>query len=122
MLGAALIATGCISTPDGKSQAGVPFVKDKIEGRYERSADQVYAAGKKVMEFNGVLLNETVVHGTNTVRVIEGKVNQRNVWIRVEQIDPKVSSVVVQARTKYGGRDLELVHELEKQVALELAK
>jgi hypothetical protein len=39
----------------------------------------------------------------------------------VEQIDPQISQVDVQARTKMGGVDIDLVHELEKDIALELA-
>jgi len=71
------------------------------------------------------LLSESTLHGgTNTAGVLalEGKVNQRNVWISVEQIDSKVSAVIVQARTKAGGKDIELCHDLEKQVALKLVR
>jgi len=56
------------------------------------------------------------------VKTCEGKVNQRSVWVRVEQIDPKISSVRVQTRTKGGGTDADLAHELEKQIALKLVK
>jgi hypothetical protein len=49
-----------------------------------------------------------------------GKVNQRNVWIRVEPVDPKVTEVTVEARTRAGLRDQDLVHELEKEIALQL--
>ena len=45
----------------------------------------------------------------------------RKLFIRVEQIDPKVSQVDVEARTKTGRVDIDLVHELEKDIALELA-
>jgi len=122
-LGAAVVLTGCYSTPDGKKHAGVPIIKDQIEGRYERSADQVLEAAKEVIKFNGTLVSESTLHGgTNLVRSLEGKVNQRSVWVRVEQLDPKVTSVVVQVRTKGGGRDFELNHELEKQIALKLAR
>jgi hypothetical protein len=44
------------------------------------------------------------------------------VFIKVEQIDPKISQVDVEARTKYGRVDIDLVHELEKEIALELTK
>ena len=56
-------------------------------------------------------------------RAIEGKVNERTVWIRVEQEpDPKITSVTVQARTKWGGSDIELVHQLSKEIYAKLAK
>jgi len=123
-LGIVLVATGCIGTVDGRSTPGVPFAKDKFEGKYERSVDQVFAAAKQVITDNGVLVSESVLHGlTNDVRTAVGKVNQRSVWIRVEGIDPRpVTAVTVQARTPGGIRDLELVHELEKQIALKLVK
>jgi len=69
------------------------------------------------------LTRESTIHtATNGVLALEGRVNQRNVWISVEQIDPKVSSVIVQARTKGGGSDIELCHELEKRIALKLTR
>jgi len=121
LLGAALCGAGCVGTVDGRHRAGVPFVKDKMEGRYERPPEQVFAAAREVLKFNGTILREsTVLGGTNTVRVLEGKVNQRSVWVRVEPVDAKVTSVVVQVRTQSGGKDTELTHELEKQIALHL--
>ncbi len=123
LLGAAVLISGCVSSLDGRKHAGVPFIKDQMEGRYERPADQAYAAAVKVIKFNGALIKEGMVHGeTNLVRTIEGKINQRSVWVRVEPVDAKVCSVIVQARTRGGGKDLELVHEIEKQIALELAR
>lgn len=120
--GLVVVTAGCVGTVNGNKTAAVPWVKDRIEGRYERPAAQVYDAAKAVLTVNGTLLNETTIHGTNTVFALEGRVNQRSVWISVTQVDPKVSSVVVQARTKGGGTDIELVHELEKQIALKLVR
>jgi hypothetical protein len=54
------------------------------------------------------------------VKTVTGKINQRSVWIRVEQLEPKVTGVTVQARTQGGGSDLNLAHEVEKQIALKL--
>ena len=120
-VGVIVVATGCVSTVNDRHRAGVPFIRDRVEGRYERSAEQVYEAAKQVISFNGALTSESsLLTSTNSVRVLEGKVNQRTVWVRVEPIDAKVSSVVVQARTKAGGSDLGLVHELDKQIALRL--
>jgi len=120
LLGAAVLVAGCHSSLDGRKHAGVPFVRDRVEGRYERPADQVYAAAIQVIKFNGTLVNENTMHGTNLVRVAEGKVNQRSVWVQVEPIDPKVTWVVVQTRTPGGGKDIDLAHEIEKQIALQL--
>ena len=117
------LATGCISTVSGRKAAAVPFVKDTIEGRYQRPAEEVFTAAKDVIIANGTLINEGILHAeTNMVKTCEGKVNQRSVWIRVEQIDPKISSVQVQTRTKGGGTDVDLAHDLEKQIALKLVK
>ena len=115
--------TGCTSTVSGTSTMAVPFTKDKVEGRYQRSVDQVYQASVAVIQNNGVLVTEYIPHDTtNTVRSLYGRVNQKNVWMRVEEIDPQVTQVTVQARSKMGGSDVDLAHELEKEVALQLAR
>jgi len=121
--GAVLLVAGCVPTVTGRSTMGVPFVKDAVEGHYERPLDQVYEAAKDVVKFNGTLINESILHTeTNTVKTVEGKVNQRTVWVRVEPMDPKVTGVAVQTRTKGGGTDIDLAHEIEKQIALKLVK
>jgi len=43
------------------------------------------------------------------------------VWIRVEAIDPQITQVTVQARTSVGG-DSQEAHELDKEIALQLAR
>jgi hypothetical protein len=121
MLGAGLLAAGCVNTVNDRSTAGMPFTKDRVEGRYPRTLDQVFQAAKEVVKKTGVLVNESVLYGqTNTVKTIEAKVNQRSVWIRVEPVDPKITSIIVQARTAGGNSDIDTAHELEKQVALQL--
>ena len=120
--GFAVVAAGCVGTVSGHKTAAVPFVTDRIEGRYERSPAQVYEAAKAVLTFNGTMLSESTIHGTNSVLALEGKVNQRSVWISVQPVDPKITSVIVQARTKGGGTDMMLCHELEKQIALKLPR
>jgi hypothetical protein len=123
LTGMVLVGAGCISTVDDRKTAGVPFIKDRVEGRYERSVDQVAAAAKQVVTSNGVLVNETVLYNqTNAVKTVEGKVNQRTVWVRIESMDPKVTAVTVQTRTPGGGSDIDLAHEIEKQIALKLVQ
>jgi hypothetical protein len=118
-----IAATGCISTVSGTHTAAVPFVKDRVAGRYERTVDQVYQASVQVIQNNGVLVTEYIPHDTtNTVRSLQGRVNQGDVWIRVEGVDPKITEVTVQARTRAGGGALEVAHELEKEIALQLAR
>jgi hypothetical protein len=121
LAGAALVVAGCVSTVNERTTPGMPFVKDKIQGRYERPVDQIFAAAKDVVRENGVLINESTIYNeTNAVKTVEGKVNQRNVWIRVQAVDPKYTDVTVQTRTPGGGSDIDLAAELEKQIALKL--
>lgn len=115
-----LAGAGCVSTVNERTTGGVPFVKDKVQGRYERSVDQIFTAAKEVIKENGLLINESTLYRTNEVRTVEGKVNQRSVWVRVEAVEPKVTEVTVQTRTPGGGADIGLAHELEKQIALKL--
>ena len=117
----AVLAAGCVGTVNDRKAAAVPFVKDKIEGRYERTVQEVYDAAVTVLGQNGTLQNEVKLHQNDAVaRAIEGRVNQRRVWIRVEPVDETITSVVVQARTSAGGTDMNLAYELEKQIALKL--
>ena len=117
----AILAAGCVKTVNDESTAGVPFVKDKIEGRYERTVQDVFDASVKVLKFNGTVERESTLFENNiTARTVEGRVNQRRIWIRVEPVDAKVTSVVVQARTSGGGTDMNLAYDLEKQIALQL--
>ena len=117
----ARLAAGCVSTVNDRHGGGA-FVKDQFESRYERTPDQVYAAAVEVIKSNGTVLRETVINpGTNQAKTIEAKVNGSNVWVRVEAVDPKVTSVTVQVRTKGGGTDLELTQELQNQIAVKLA-
>lgn len=122
-LAAALVATGCVQTVSGTHTFATVPGKDTMGGRYQRSIDQVYSAALTVIQQNGVLLTEYIPHDTtNAVRSLEGRVNEQDVWIRVQAIDPQVTAVDVEARTKWGGRDLDLAHELEKEIALQLAR
>jgi Protein of unknown function (DUF3568) len=123
-IGLAIVATtGCISTVSGTKTAAVPLEKDRVEGRYQRTVDQVYQAAVQVVQNNGVIVTEFIPHDSvNTIRSLQGKVGQRDIWMRVESVDPKITSVIVQARTKWGNRDLDLAHELEKEIALQLAR
>jgi len=117
-----LAVVGCVSTVSDTHTFATTWTKDSVAGRYARNVDQVYTAAKQVIQNNGVMVTEYIPHDvTNNVRSVEGRVNDRKVWIRVEAIDPKTTQVDVQARTKWGVTDLDLVHELEKEIALQLA-
>jgi len=123
LVGIAMIATGCVSTVTDTNTAAVPLQRDRVEGRYQRTVDQVYQASVQVIQRNGVLITEFIPHDTtNTVRSLQGKANQCDVWLRVESVDPQVTQVTVQARTKWGASNVDLAHELEKEIALQLSR
>lgn len=107
--------TGCYKTQEGSYRAGVPFSKDTMEGRYERPATQVLVAARETLQFNGALTGENTSTG-----VLTGKVNDRTVYIKVDEVEPRVSRIRVQARRGNGRGDLNLAAELDKQVALRL--
>lgn len=118
-----VLAAGCVRTVNDRKTAAMPFVKDKVEARYERPVAQVHDAAKQVIQFNGTLLRDSSLLGnSNTTFAVEGKVNQRTVWVRVEAIEPRLTLVQVQARTGAGLTDIDLVHEIDKQIALRLTR
>jgi hypothetical protein len=110
----AVLFSGCVSTSDGGSVAGNPFVKDTITSRYERPVQQLADATTVVLKRNGKLLVDNVINNT-----FQAKVNQHDVWVRVSDVDGKLTQVTVQARGPVGG-DVELAAELSKQIALQL--
>jgi hypothetical protein len=116
LLIAVLIATpGCYRTLDNRSRAGMPFSKDKINGQYERSLNQVQAAARKVIQYNGQLVSDDVVN-----HVLIGKIETRTVYVQLTELEPSLTGVTVQARTKGGAPDVDLAAEIDKQIALNL--
>ena len=115
------MAAGCVDTVSGGKAGGIPLVRDTMDGRYPRSVDEVFNASKAVVAEMGVLNNEGILHSeTNLTKYVEGRINERRVWVRVEAIEPKVTSVTVQTRTSGGGGDIYLAHQIEKNIALKL--
>jgi len=122
LVGMAIITGGCVKTVSDTHAPAVWFGKDRVPARYERSIDQVYQAAFKVIGNNGVVVTEYIPHDTNNgVRSLLGKVDQCDVWVRVaSEDDPKITSVVVEARTKWGNSNIELASQLQTQIALQL--
>ena len=121
----ALTAVGCISTVSGNRTGTFWFNSDRVEARYERPIDQVFTAAKSVLAHNGTLTLDGSASGqTNAVRVLEGQVKQHPVWIRVEGLDARLTEIKVQARTSknMGVADLDLAHEIDKEIALQLTR
>lgn len=110
-----VVQTGCVNTVDNRSRWGVPFKKDKIVSLYERSTTEVFRSAKEVLSENGTLRREDTIN-----LILEAKVNNRIVYMRVEEHDASVTRITTQVRTKGGGADIDLASELDKQVALKL--
>jgi hypothetical protein len=108
--------TGCQTTPEGKNRAGIPFMKDTIESRYQRPVAQIFAAARQVLELNGTLTGENTITST-----LEAKIDNRSVIVKVDEVEPGVSRVQVEARKKGGAADIDLAAEIDKQIALKLA-
>jgi len=125
-LAAAVLVTGCVNTVTGGKTAGVPFIKDTIEARYEKPAEPVFQAARAVIAENGMLINEGTLYGQtnalgNMVRTLKGKVNERMVYVRVEALDSKITGTAVQTRTSAGVSDIDLAAQIDKQIAIKLA-
>jgi len=119
----AVMTAGCITTVSDTKVVGNPMGRDSVGGVYPRPVDEVYRAAVQVINNDGKLLTEYIPHDTtNTVRAFMGQVNQDKVWVRVEAVDPQTSQISVEARTKWGNQNLDLAHELDKEVALQLAR
>lgn len=106
---------GCYHDTDGRSHMGKPFSKDRLESRYERPVDQVFGAAKEVLGFNGTLVAENTI-----AKTLEAKVDNNRVWVKVEEVEPNISRVYVQARKNSGGGNIDLASEIDKQIALQL--
>ncbi len=118
---AVLSGAGCYKTKEGRYRAGMPFSKDTIESRYERPVDQVYQAAKATLEYNGALTAEgSTASGDTAARTLTGKVNNRSLWVQVDEVEPRITRVQVQARKGVGRGDVDLAAEIDKQIALRL--
>jgi hypothetical protein len=108
-------AVGCVSTVDNRNLAGNPIGRDKLIRVYERPVLQCWTAAKDVLSVNGTIIHEDVMQSTLTAHV-----DTRTVLVKTESIDPKVTRVTLQVRTKFRNPDLDLAGELDKQIALRL--
>ena len=113
---ATLGLAGCVETIDGRHRAGVPLTRDRVEGRYDRTPAELWTAAKDVLKHQGTLLGEDTLKN-----VLEASVDERRVWVRIEEFDTKTSRILVQARTKGGGADMEMAAFIDKQIAVRLA-
>lgn len=121
LLAALLGAVGCVNTVTKNEQGMKPSYKDRLDANYAKPIDQVFEASKRaVTSFGNVTKEGSVMTGTNQVRVVEGSINERLIYIRLEQVKPKQTAAVVQVRTKLGGTDLKTAKEVVDRIAVEL--
>lgn len=125
LLAGAVIITlaGCVNTVTDQKTAGVKLSPDQLENRYEVTLSQAYDASKRALAGFGMVARESnLLTSSNQVRTLEGTANGRDVWVRVEALDVRLTSVKVQARSTWAGSDVQTAHDLATRIALELAK
>lgn len=112
----ALFLNSCVGTVDGRHKAGMPFQKDRAEGRYARPTADLWVAAKDVLKYHGTINSEDISRQS-----LQGNVDERHIWITVSAVDASVSQVIVQARSKGGFADYGMAVYLEKEIAVRLA-
>ena len=114
---AAIGLSGCVETLDNRHRATWnPVAKDRVEGRYDRTPAEIWAATKDVMKHQGMLVSEDTLKN-----VLEASVDERTVWVKIDEFDTKTTRVLVQAHTKGGLPDLEMAGFIKEQIAIRLA-
>jgi len=109
------LTVGCYNSVDGRTRTGKPFVKDRIESRYERPLDQIFEAAREVLAFNGTLTGENRIANS-----LEARIDNNTVWVKLDDVEPNICRVMVQARKSGGGGNVALASEIDKQIALQL--
>ena len=121
LLGVTLSLVGCVAKVTDEKPGLKPAYKDRVETRYQKNVDQVFEASKRALNsYGNVTRASNVLAGTNDVRTVEGFINGQGVYIRLEKVDPKTTSAVIQVRTKLGGTDLHTASEMVRAIAVQL--
>ncbi|HKS36117.1 MAG TPA: hypothetical protein VJW76_02935 [Verrucomicrobiae bacterium] len=110
-----LVGVGCYTAGDGGLKVGVPFGKDTIVSRYERPYDQVKRATIAVLKRNGTLTSDDLVK-----KVLAARIDTHTIWVQLDDSEPRIVKVSVQARTNGGGPDVDMASEIDKQIYGEL--
>ena len=122
ILGGLVVVAGCVGTVNDRHAFALSPGQDTFESRYRRPVNLVYDAAVDVVKSNGTISRETTISpGTNEVKAIEAQISERKVWVRVQAVDPEITSVKVQVRTGGGGKDLNLTQQLQNQIGIKLA-
>ena len=108
--------TGCTQTVSGSRKATIPLAKNTIQSRYNRPVAEIFTAARNVLSHYGTLTGENTINSS-----LEAQVDNRSVYVRVDEVEPGVSRVQVQAIRKGGAGDVDLAAEIDKLIALKLA-
>ncbi|MGC3957160.1 MAG: hypothetical protein QM813_04095 [Verrucomicrobiota bacterium] len=112
---------GCVGKVTETTPGSKPAYRDRVTNRYQKTVDQVFEATKQaVTSFGNVTRADTVPAATNQVRTVEGMINGREIYVRIEALAPKNTEAVVQVRTKTGGTDLRLAADVVRQIGVYL--
>lgn len=121
LLGVTLGLVGCVATVTETKPGPKPAYQDRVENRYAKNVDQVFAAAKQAINsFGNVTRDGNVLVATNQVRTVEGFINGNAVFIRIEGVDANTTTAVVQVRTKMGGTNLRLAADVVRQLSVYL--
>jgi len=117
----ALGLAGCVNKVTQTKPGQLPNYRDRIEARYQRPVNDVYqAAQRSILSFGNVVSESEVFVSTNQIRTLEGSINGKGIYVRIEAVDPVITSATVQVRTKMGGTDLQTARDVIRQIAVEL--
>ena len=109
-----LLAAGCVSTVDGRSKAGVPLSKDKIVKRFNRPMQQTVLSTRAVLSRDGKLLVDNIA-----ANAFEATVKDCRVWVKLEEVEPQLTQVTVQAR-RGANSDIEMAADISTKIAVQL--
>jgi hypothetical protein len=112
------LATGCVETVDGHMKAGMPLTQDKIVKRFDRSLAQTITATRTVLTRDGRLEVDNIAANTFQAQ-IKNHDKWETVWVKLEEVESKLTQVTVQARTTMG-TDIDLAADISTRIALQL--
>ena len=70
LMGLVIVAAGCVGTVDGNKAGGLPLIKDRIEARYDRPADERGALGNREVRLD--LRCVAPIHFCNAIGIEHG--------------------------------------------------
>jgi hypothetical protein len=79
--------------------------------RHPNQTKMVYEAAKAVLIENGTLTNDDRV-----TQVMRGRIDANTIWIALDDTEPRLTTVTVQARGSGGGANVELASEVDKLI------